>query len=626
MKPTFAMSLLAVVGPALLSGLLSFVLTPLARLTSVWLGVIDQPDPRKIHREPMPRLGGLAVLVAVGTVLTAGWFGLLGPFGRLPGAFARGMALGAIPVIAISLYDDVRGVRARWKALAHLVGALIAVQLGVVLNPDIHILGEQFHIGVLAVPLSVLWIVGLTNAFNLVDGLDGLSAGLALISSVSLAAVYLIVGERGTASCVLVLAGALLGFLPFNAYPAKIFLGDMGAASVGFLLACFAVKGGATMSAGFAAVLPVLVLGLPIAETVISMARRLLRRAERGGIGVFEADRDHIHHRLLGIGLNHRRAVLFLYGIGVSLAILGLISLFVTARQAALLLVAILIAAFIGIKRLGYDEFAFVRKGLALRVYDAPVVRTALFAVFFDMFLVATSFYLARGLKFEVWALRVPGPATTTLLGLLLLLSVGTFWAFGLYRGTWRFASLDAINRCGAAVAVSTLLTWGLAPGFVGDRGSASQFAIYGLVATGMICGSRMSYRLLQHRAWKASIEGEPILIYGAGAGGTAALRELRGNPAWRMRSVGFVDDDPALRGKLVSGLPVVGTVEEIETLLARCEARGVAIASEKIPCEKVQAVRTVCEARSIPVYRFDVRFDPEDSDHRDDGKRGVSR
>jgi UDP-GlcNAc:undecaprenyl-phosphate GlcNAc-1-phosphate transferase len=607
--------------PVALAALLGFLLTPVAKWVSVGLGGIDKPDPRKVHREPMPRLGGLAVLVSSGAVLLAGHRGVFGPYPRLGEPLASGIAYGLVPVIVISVLDDIRGVRVRWKALAQLTGALIAVFAGVVLNPEIHFLGESIHIGILATPLSILWIVGVTNAFNLIDGLDGLSAGLALISAASLAAVFAISGEFQTAAAVAVLAGAILGFLPWNMYPAKIFLGDTGAASIGFILACFALKGGATLSAGFATLLPLLVLGLPVAETLISMARRLMRRLEKHESGVFQADRDHIHHRLLSIGLDHRRAVLLLYGIGVSLAILGLISLYATARQNALLMVALLTGALIGIKRLGYDEFAFMRKGLALRVYGVPVVRTALFVVFFDMFLVVASFYLARGLKFDVWALRVPAPATITLLGLLMVLSVGTFWAFGLYRGTWRFASLDAISRCGAAVAVSTLLAWGLTPRFVGDRGSASQFVIYGLVATGMICGSRMSYRLLQHRAWTASVEGKRILIYGAGAGGTAALRELRGNPALRMRPVGFLDDDPALRGKIVSGLPVVGTLEEIEVLLARFEVRSVAIASKKIPCEKVRSVRTVCEAQSIPVYRFEMRFDPGDSDHRGDEK-----
>ncbi len=603
------------------AALLSFLLTPAARWLAGRVGALDVPDARKIHGEPMPRLGGLAVLVSVAVVGVLAGRGELGRAFQFPETLWRGLAFGLVPVFLISLFDDLRGVRARWKALAHVVGAVIAVQLGIVLSPVVHFLGEPIQIGLLAIPLSVLWIVGVTNAFNLVDGLDGLSAGLALISAASLGAVFAIAGQLGMAGAVLVLAGAILGFLPWNLYPAKIFLGDTGAASIGFILACLALKGGATLSAGFATVLPILVLGLPVAETVISMARRLLRGSERRRNSIFDADRDHIHHRLLGIGLDHRGAVLVLYGIGVVLAAGGLVSLFVTARQAALILVAFLVAAFIGIKRLGYDEFAFVRKGLLLRVYEAPVAKTALFAVFFDMALVGASWYIARGLKYETWTVKYPGSETVTLVALLLLLSVGTFWAFGLYRSTWSLASLDAMTRCASAAGTSAFLAWAFAPRFTDGKASAALFGIYALVVTAAICGSRISYRLLQHQAWKAAARGAPILIYGAGQGGATALRELHRNPAWRMKPVGFLDDDPALRGKFVSGLPVVGSAEAIESHLDRYRAQGVVIASEKIPRERVRAISTVCRERSVPVYRFDLRFNPEGPNQGDSGK-----
>lgn len=611
----------SIAAPAVIAAVLSFLLTPVARWLAGAVGAVDMPDARKIHRSPMPRLGGLAVLCAFALVLVAARARWLPSVIDLPEALWTGVALGVIPVAAISFLDDVRGVRARWKALVHVGAALIAVKAGVVLNPEIHFMGEPIRIGLLAVPLSILWIVGVTNAFNLVDGLDGLSAGLALISSVSLSVAFLMAGERAVAGAVLVLAGALVGFLPYNLYPAKIFLGDTGAAAVGFILACFALKGGSTLSAGFATVLPILVLGVPVAETLISIARRLLGRLGKQKSGVFDADRDHIHHRLLGIGLDHRRAVYVMYGVGASLAAIGLISLFVTARQAALLMVALLLAAFIGIKRLGYDEFAFVRRGLVLRVYEAPVVKTSLFAVFFDMVLVGASYYIARGLKFEIWTLKYPSLETTTLVALLLLLSVGTFFAFGLYRSTWSLASLDAMVRCAAAAGTSAFLAWGLAPRFTDGKASATLFGIYALVVSGMVCGSRISYRLLQHQAWKASVEGEPILIYGAGQGGAASLRELRSNPEWRMRPVGFVDDDPSLQGRLVSGMLVVGTIEDLESLLMRYEARGLAVASRKIPLEKLRAARAICKNLAIPVYRFDMRFNTEDSDIDDGGR-----
>ena len=164
----------------------------------------------------------------------------------------------------------------------------------------------------------------------------------------------MLAGQTGMVGAALVLAGALGGFLPYNMYPARMFLGDTGAAGVGFCLAVYALKGGATLSAGFATLLPVFVLGLPIAETLISMARRLLRRLERqDGGGVFEADRNHMHHRLLALGIDHPRAVFILYGAGFLLASCALVSMFMTAREAALLILALLLAGFLGLRRLG---------------------------------------------------------------------------------------------------------------------------------------------------------------------------------------------------------------------------------------------------------------------------------
>lgn len=599
-------------GPAALAALLSLALTPFARWASVGLGAIDQPGPRKVHQEPMPRLGGIAVLLSGSLVLVAGWWGFLGPYVRLGEPLASGIVLGMLPVVAISLVDDVRGVRARWKALAHLVGALLAVHAGVILNPEIHFLGAPLRIGILAAPLSILWIVGLTNAFNLVDGLDGLSAGLALISSVSLGAVFLVAGERVTASCVLVLAGALLGFLPFNAYPAKIFLGDTGAASIGFMLACFALKGGSTLSAGFATALPLLVLGLPVTETLISMARRLVHRVEKRGSGVFDADRDHIHHRLLSFGIGHRQAVLILYGVGLLCALMGFVSLFLNSHQAGLLLAAALLAVFIGVQRLGYDEFALLRKGVVLKIYNAPVVRSALFAVFFDLGLIGLSYYVARGLKRDVWRLNTPTPGTLTLVGLLALATIVSFWAFGLYRGMWRLASLGDAVKCGAAVVASTAFVWVVSPRFMQERAGTSQLVIYALVAAGLVCTSRLSYRLLQDRSWKTSTAGQPVLIYGAGHAGVAALRELRRNPARGMKPVGFLDDDPRLRGKTVSGLHVIGSFESLETSLEQVHALGIAISTSKISDERIRCIRQVAQRKSVVVYQFEIRFDSE--------------
>ncbi len=379
------MKVLLVVLPGLFAAVISYLLTPVSRLLAVKLGAIDRPGPRKIHEAPIPRLGGLAVVSAMVLVL-----GLLCLFSfplmqELPRDLFAGLALGLLPILAVSIRDDIRPLGALPKLVAQFAGAGIAVWLGIRLGAEVHVFAQPIQLGYLAIPISVLWIVGLTNAFNLVDGLDGLSAGLALISSLSLAAVSFLVGRYGMASASLVLSGALIGFLPYNIYPAKVFLGDSGATAIGFCLACLALRGGATLSAGMAILIPVVVLGLPIAETSVSVLRRLLHGTDVGErrSRLLDADRGHFHHRLIALGLGHRRAVLILYGVGLILAACGLASMFLTTRKAALLFATLLCAAFIGLARLGYYEFAVIRRGLVLKFYETPVLRAALFPVFF---------------------------------------------------------------------------------------------------------------------------------------------------------------------------------------------------------------------------------------------------
>ena len=327
--------------PALAAAALAFGLTPLVARLAVRVGAMDIPDARKVHDRPIPRLGGLAVVASIALVFGGAQWLSAGRW-ELPLHLATGLGLGVLPILLVSIWDDIRSVGARRKLMAHTLGAVIAVALGISLGPVVHLFGVPIEIGWMAWPLSVLWIVGVTNAFNLIDGLDGLSAGLALIAAASMAAVFAIVGQSNMAGVSLVLAGALLGFLPYNLHPARLFMGDTGATAIGFCLAAFALRGGSTLSSGFAALLPVLILGLPIADTLVAMVRRTLHRMEHHTGGVFEADRDHIHHRLLALGVDYGRAVLLLHAAGLIFAGAALFSIFLNAREAALMVTALL--------------------------------------------------------------------------------------------------------------------------------------------------------------------------------------------------------------------------------------------------------------------------------------------
>jgi UDP-GlcNAc:undecaprenyl-phosphate GlcNAc-1-phosphate transferase len=559
-------------------------------------------------------MGGLAVVISAGVVLGSAFLGL-SSFPRWASSnLCKGIALGLLPILVVSLWDDIRPLRATTRLAAQTLGAGIAVWYGVVLAPTTHLFGQSVALGPFAILISVLWLIGVTNAFNIVDGLDGLSAGLALISAGSLTAVFLLSGQTGMARASLVLAGGLIGFLPYNLYPAKIFLGDTGSMAIGFSLACFALSGGATLSAGFATLLPVFVLGLPVAETLISIARRIVRRLETGTSGVLEADRDHIHHRLLALGITHRRAVFILYGVGLSLGLAGLVSVLMSARDAGLLLVALLVAGFVGVARLGYDEFAVIRKGLVLRFYETPVLKTSLFVVFVDIVIVALSVYGAIGLKQDDWGLTTNRHTVLTMTALLAGVTVATFWAVGLYRGSWRLASIQDFVRASWAVAAAAtaglLLTQTLTQLLPPSRVPVSVFAIYALLHLALTNGSRVSYRLLVLQKWRAANEGEPVLIYGAGQGGASALRELQSNAETGMRPVGFIDDDPQKTGRVVNGLPVLGTLEALDFAAQRLSARTVIVSTKKISEERLALARELCGLMGIELLRLQISFD----------------
>lgn len=604
------MNLILFFVPAVAAGLLSYALAPLARLVAERIGAVDLPGPRKIHQHPIPRLGGLAVVAAAFAV--AAVFAVM-PFAHWswPPQLGLGVGLGLLPIIAVSMRDDVKPMRPGPKFAAHILGACVAVACGVSLNGQVHLFGQTIAIGFWAWPLSVLWIVGATNAFNIVDGLDGLSAGLALISALSLAVVFTIAGEIGVARAVLVLAGALAGFLPYNVFPARMFLGDTGATAAGFCLAAFALRGGATLSAGFATLLPVLILGLPIAETLISMARRMLRRMSQGGAGgMFDADGNHMHHRLLALGFTHARAVQVLYGAGLVLASAALLSMLMTAREAALLLVSVLLAGIVGLRRLGYDEFAIIRNGTAIRVYDAPVANKSMFVVFVDLVLVAISVYCAIVLKtdsFDPRLLQAPGLA---MVAVLAPMTVIVFWRLGLYRGSWRLAGVEEFVRGWGAVMIATLLGLVVQMVLVRRQAPFSLFAIYGLVSVVLVTASRASYQVLLASQQRARTDGLPTLIYGAGQRGANAVRGILSNLATELRPVGFIDDDPAKSESVVSGVPVIGSIRTFERAVRSSAARAVVVSSEAIPEGRLAKMAELCERLGVALLKMQVRLD----------------
>jgi UDP-GlcNAc:undecaprenyl-phosphate GlcNAc-1-phosphate transferase len=604
------MAFVFLLAPAAAAALISYLLTPWAGRLAVWLGALDQPGPRKIHQRPIPRLGGLAViasglLVAVAVRWLVPW-----SLPLLPPRLLLALALGLLPIVIVSIRDDIKPLRPAPKFIAHVIGASTAVALGVSLHGNIHLLGQTVSIGWLAFPLSVVWLIGTTNAFNIVDGLDGLAAGLGFIAACGLCGVFLLVNENAMAGAALVVAGAIAGFLPYNIFPARMFFGDTGATAIGFCLGVFALRGGATLSAGFAAMLPVFVLGMPIAETLISMARRAVRRLERQDAGgIFEADRNHIHHRLLALGIDHPRAVLILYGAGGVLGAVALFSTLLSAGESALLVVALMLAGFLGVQRLGYDEFAIIRNGMVLRAYDAPVLNRSMFAVFLDLIIVAVAALAAVALKTD-WNLTANRAEAFGMIATLAPVTIAVFWRMGLYRGTWRLAGADDFVRASCGVLVASLLSMTVRMVLTLSAPAVSLFSIYALAAVILVTGSRASYQILAASRWRVASGGMPTLIYGAGRKGASALRELVADPSATLRPVAFIDDDASKDGRIVNGIPIVGSIQTIDRAIRRFGVRAVIIASDALSELRMAELSELCERFEVALLRMRVSLD----------------
>lgn len=287
--------------PMILAATISLLATPVARKLAYRIGAVDVPkDNRRVHKEPIPRMGGLAIYVAaISTFLF---------FCDFSFQKTAAILIGSAMIIIMGIFDDVKALPAKLKLLVQIAAAFVLIFSGFQINfftnwlqPD-----QLVYLSWLSIPVTLVWIVGITNTVNLIDGLDGLATGVSITAAVALAYVAHANGFQQAATLTMIIAGACLGFLPYNFNPAKIFMGDTGSLFLGYMLAVISILG--SLKSATALLVPIIALGLPIFDTTFAIVRRYL-----SGKPIMEADKGHLHHRLLHIGLSQKRAVLLLY-------------------------------------------------------------------------------------------------------------------------------------------------------------------------------------------------------------------------------------------------------------------------------------------------------------------------
>lgn len=566
-------------------------------------GFVAKPKNDRWHKRPTAMLGGAAIFGTTLLVYTV----------LVPHTFESVIILAASSFLfLVGLLDDILNIKPYQKLIGQLIGAAFVVGFGLKLP----ITGSEL----IDIWITVFWLVGITNAINLLDNMDGLAAGIAAIGASSLAFGFIANGQTAEVQLAAVFIGALVGFLIFNFNPASIFMGDCGSMFVGFLLASSVLlgqTGGRSRSIFTILAVPVLILFVPIFDTTfVTILRKMWgRKASQGG-------RDHTSHRLVALGLSERSAVLMIYAFAV---VAGALSIIVgtleTTQSLALIVAFTIILSILGVYLSKVKVYEEKEEELASRnnAVFAFIVNVSykrrIFEVFLDAFLITLSYYAAY--------LLVLGPFETSgnwqlfieTLPLLIVLKLFALLAAGAYRGLWRYTSLsDLITFTKGIVSGSVLSVIAILLIYRFQNFSRAVFVVDGLLLLFAVVASRLAFRLIREVLPIAHVnEGRRVLIYGAGDGGEMVLRELRNNPAWDYRPIGFIDDDPLKKDKMINGLRVFDSNGTLAALCDENDVQEILISSGKIPSETISSLRAMCRESNIELKRAELRIEPVD-------------
>lgn len=552
----------------------SFLVTGVILRYSLGKRLLDIPNDRSSHRVPKPRLGGVAIVlgfyIACATMLIVR--GDPFPGGRA----ATGILVGGGIIAGTGLIDDLRGLGAWVKLAVQVAAATVVTASGVVLA-DLHVpLVGSLELGVLGAPLTIMWIVGCINLYNFIDGIDGLAAGVGMIAAVFSVLVGVMAGGAGTVPLYAILAGSTLGFLRYNFPPARIFMGDTGSTFIGFLFATLAVVG---TGAGVPVFVTVLLLGGVLGDAVLTLTRRVVRREP-----LFAPHRTHYYQRLTSLGLSHKQVTLLEYLVA---SLLGVSALFYFHGDR--LFVSVFAIVWIGLFLAAIMKIRSMERGGRL-FWEGRTFAIALGDVVFMAASYALSYYLRLNFRF-------PAAETSSLLislPIVLVIRTTAFYYYGLYRGVWRYTSLDDLMRIVKAVSVSSLvMIVSFTLLFRFESFPRSVFIIDWFILTVFIAGSRIATRWFHELPAHEDISGRRIVIGGTGHIAEALLHHIKKTEG--EEPIGFVDDRAEMIGRMVHGLEVLGSFAELPRLVRRHEVSEVVLLKpflDRFPPERWDELR----------------------------------
>jgi UDP-GlcNAc:undecaprenyl-phosphate GlcNAc-1-phosphate transferase len=581
----------------------SLVLTLVVRTLARRWKLIAKPRADRWHKKPTALYGGVAIFLAflAGTLT-------MREVAHIPGGNLLTLCAGGMFVLG--LIDDA----VHLKPYAKLVGQIFFCTAVTMFGLRLHWLPSA----VLDQALTIFWLVGITNAINLLDNLDGLAGGVSAICALYLVYFCHVAGFGAVALMAAIFAGAVVGFLVFNFNPASIFMGDCGSLFLGFFLgAVTLVSNSGGMRRNIVAVLavPVLLLLIPIIDTtLVTISRRMAGRP------VSQGGRDHTSHRLVALGLSERAAALTLWTVAglsgcVAVAVRNSSWMIGALVVPTFFMGCLLFAIFVGGVKV-YQSVTDERdgRGRALLPTLADFTyKRRIFEVLCDVAVIVIAYYGAFLLRFDGELVSPYYQLFMSSLPLVIVLQLGTFLMLGLYAGLWRYTSMSdlttQLRAVGGAWIVSTL-----AIVFVYRLESFSRSVLImdAMLLTLGVCGTRISFRLL--RTWAARFQpdttGRRVLIYGAGDGGELLLRELMQNRELGLNPVGFVDDDPQKEGRLIHGVRVLGSIERLAELVDREQVEELVISTSKLESQRSEKLDVLCREAGLRYRRMRIALE----------------
>lgn len=565
---------------------------PFVKKFARWCGAVASPSPRSKRSELTPLLGGIAI---IGATLAAA---------MATGAAPSWTVVGALMLLAVGMVDDVYTLNPRQKFAMCAVVAVATVFFG----PHLSITGTR----AVDIALETFWLIATANAFNLIDGLDGLASGIGVTSAVAIAAVGLTHHDAGLALWALALGAALTGFLIYNFHPASIFMGDTGALSVGYLLGIFSLQAGvlATNSVLTRFAFPLIVMFVPLLDTTIVSLSRLVT-----GEAISRHGYDHSHHRLQTLGLSDRQVTLVSWGVAGLACALAVITAWVEHAYVLMLLPWIAVGS--ALVAMFMIDLTFESRPPGL-VADLPALgrmlvtfayKRRIVEIALDAFIIAASYSGAFLIRLDFNISPAVIASITASMPAALAAGYAAFLLMRIYRGIWRYLGLSDSMRFAAAALCAGAILKVLAVAHL-TPASGSIDLLFTILLFDLLVLSRASFIIFRKAIFSLTPSSERVLIVGAGRNGAAAADELTSGLEKAIRLVGFADDDPFKWGKLVAGRPVFGPLSSLDRIHDRTGFTQILVATA-LGGEKLELIQDFVKRRNLGLHRFSIGINP---------------